>query len=72
MGNTNDCVEAALEALKEKFGEDFQFEEGDEFMFQLNNCCLYIGLDDGTLSVKFLGGEPIKLDIGCDIFKEVE
>lgn len=72
MGNTNECVCAAFKALKEKYGDDFTIEEGEEYVFQLKNCILYIGLDDGTLSVKFIGGETIPLDIGCDVYEEGE
>ncbi len=72
MSNTSECVNAAFKALKEKYGENFKIEDGEEYVFRLKNCALYIGLEDGTLSVKFIGGEVIPLDIGCDMYTEEE
>lgn len=38
MEDISKAIELAIAAFKEKFGEDAKLEEGDEVVFQLNNC----------------------------------
>ena len=37
MGNMENILELATAKLKEMYGDDFKFEEDDEFVFALNN-----------------------------------
>ena len=62
MGNMENILELATAKLKEKYGNDFQFEEGDEFVFTLNNGVLIILYEDLTLKIKTLLDNPIALD----------
>lgn len=59
-------------SLKEKFGEDAKLEEGDEVVFQLNNCVLIISIEDNTMKQKFIGGQPIKIDHTLKIYESEE
>ena len=44
IGNINEILEKATAKLKEMYGDDFKFEEDDEFVFALNNGALFISL----------------------------
>lgn len=44
MEDISKAIELAIAAFKEKFGEDAKLEEGDEVVFQLNNCVLIISI----------------------------
>lgn len=45
MEDISKAIELAVAAFKEKFGEDAKLEEGDEVVFQLNNCVLIISIE---------------------------
>lgn len=62
MDDTLKAIELALAAFKKEFGEDAKLEEGDEVVFQLNNCVLILSIEDNTLKQKFIGDLPIKVD----------
>lgn len=70
MFDYNEIITKALEKLKEIYGNDFEFEDGDEFVFSLKNCSLYIGLEEGCLKTKFMGDKVIDLDISCSLYDE--
>ena len=44
MNDIQTAIELAFLAFKEKFGEDAKLEEGDEVVFQFNNCVLIMGI----------------------------
>ena len=67
MGNTGDLMQLALEALKDKYGDDFQFEEGDKFLFSLkDDGALILSHDGQTLHVEVLLEPVIPLDTEFD------
>ena len=70
MDNTSEIMVRATELLKERFGEDFKFEEGDEFVFCLNNGVLILSLENGCLSIKIVGDEAFFIDMDFGIFVE--
>lgn len=70
MFNYNEIMNKATQKLKEIYGDDFAFEEGDEFVFSLKNCSLYIAVEEGTLKTKFIGDKVIDLDISCPLYDE--
>ena len=70
MEDISKAIELAIAAFKEKFGEDAKLEEGDEVVFQLNNCVLIISIEDNTM--KFIGGQPIKIDHTLKIYESEE
>lgn len=70
MFNYDEILKKATEKLKEIYGDDFVFEEGDEFVFSLKNCSLYIALEEGCLKTKFIGDKVIDLDISCPLYDE--
>ncbi len=66
------AVELAIAAFKEEFGEGAKFEEGDERVFQFNNCVLIIGVENRTLKETFIGGLPIRVNHTLKIYEKAE
>ena len=52
--------------LKEMYGDDFKFEEDDEFVFALNNGVLMLSYDEG-IKIKIMLDTVIPLDVDFDI-----
>jgi len=72
MDTAQKAINLALKALKEKFGKDVKLEDGEQVVFQLNNCTLTIGLNGDTLTTNFIGGQPIKVDYTVDFYESEE
>lgn len=70
MDDITKAIELALEAFKKELGEDAKLEEGDEVVFQLNNCVLIMSIEDNTLKQRFIGGLPIKVDYTLKIYEK--
>lgn len=64
--NINEILEKATAKLKEMYGDDFKFEEDDEFVFALNNGSLFISFDNG-MKIKIMLDKVIPLDIDFDL-----
>lgn len=64
--NINEILEKATAKLKEMYGDDFKFEEDDEFVFALNNGALFISFDNG-MKIKIMLDKVIPLDIDFDL-----
>ena len=71
MDEIYEIVNEAMEILKDKCGTP-ALDEGDEAVFLLNNCTLFLGFENGELKIKFIGGEPIKIDKSCSFYVEKE
>lgn len=65
----DDAVKAAFAEFKKEFGEDVNFEDGDEFVTIFNNATLIVSLEDNTLKTKFIGGKPYKVDMTLEIYE---
>lgn len=61
MGNIENILELATAKLKEMYGDDFKFEEDDEFVFALNNGSLILSYDEG-IKIKIMLDTVIPLD----------
>ena len=61
MGNIENILELATAKLKEMYGDDFKFEEDDEFVFALNNGALILSYDEG-IKIKIMLDTVIPLD----------
>lgn len=72
MKDIEKATELALAAFKERYGESVELEDGDEVVFQLNNCILIISIEDNTIKEKFIGGLPIKVDHTLKIYESEE
>jgi len=59
-------LELATKKLKEMYGDDFKFEEDDEFVFALNNGVLMLSYDEG-IKIKIMLDTVIPLDVDFDI-----
>lgn len=66
MGNMENILELATAKLKEMYGDDFKFEEDDEFVFALNNGVLMLSYDDG-IKIKIMLDTVIPLDMDFDL-----
>ena len=66
MGNMENILELATAKLKEMYGDDFKFEEDDEFVFALNNGVLMLSYDDG-IKIKIMLDTVIPLDVDFEI-----
>lgn len=68
MATVSDATTLAVEALKDKYGDDFQFEDGDKFVFSLKDDGVLILSHDGqTLHVELLLEPVIPLDTEFNI-----
>lgn len=65
-GNINEILEKATAKLKEMYSDDFKFEDGDEFVFALNNGILFISFDNG-MKIKIMLDTVIPLDMDFDL-----
>ena len=61
IGNIKNILELATAKLKEMYGDDFKFEEDDEFVFALNNGVLMLSYDEG-IKIKIMLDTVIPLD----------
>lgn len=66
MGNIENILELATAKLKEMYGDDFKFEEDDEFVFALNNGVLMLSYDEG-IKIKIMIDTVIPLDADFEI-----
>lgn len=68
MANVSDVTTLAIEALKDKYGDDFKFEDGDKFVFSLkDDGALILSHDGQTLHVELLLEAVIPLDTEFNI-----
>ena len=66
MGNMENILELATKKLKEMYGDDFKFEEDDEFVFALNNGVLMLSYDEG-IKIKIMLDTVIPLDVDFEM-----
>lgn len=66
IGNINEILEKATAKLKEMYGDDFKFEENDEFVFALNNGALFISFDE-DVKIKIMLDTVIPLDVDFEM-----
>lgn len=66
MGNMENILELAIAKLKEMYGDDFKFEEDDEFVFALNNGVLMLSYDEG-IKIKIMLDTVIPLDVDFEM-----
>ena len=66
IAHINEILEKATAKLKEMYGDDFKFEDGDEFVFSLNNGTLILSYDD-EIKVTVMLDTVIPLDMDFDL-----
>ncbi len=71
MDKVNKAIGLAMDEFKKENGEDAQLENGDEFATVFNDGVLIIGLEDSELKIKFLLGEPFKVDFELGMTERV-
>ena len=64
--NINEILEKATAKLKEMYGDDFEFEEGDEFVFSLNNGALMLSYDD-KIKITVMLDTVIPVDMDLEV-----
>ena len=72
MGNIENILKLATAKLKEMYGDDFKFEDGDEFVFTLNNGVLLISQEETELKIKIVLDTAIPLDADFDLEEGAE
>lgn len=70
MDKVNEAIKMAMEEFHKENGEDAQLEDGDEFATVFNDGILIIGLEDRQLNIKFILGEPFKVDFELGMTEE--
>lgn len=70
MDKVNEAIKLAMEQFHKENGEDAQLEDGDEFATVFNDGILIIGLEDRELNIKFILGEPFKVDFELGMTEE--
>lgn len=66
IGSMENILELATAKLKEMYGDDFKFEEDDEFVFALNNGVLMLSYDEG-IKIKIMLDTVIPLDVDFEM-----
>lgn len=69
MEDIQKAVELAIEAFKERYGQDAKLEDGDTFVCVMNNCTLIVSLKDGNLKEEFIGDKPLQVDHTLKIYE---
>ena len=64
--NIDEILGKAIAKLTEMYGDDFEFEEGDEFVFSLNNGALMLSYNNG-IKIKIMLDTVIPLDMDLDL-----
>ncbi|WP_163530978.1 hypothetical protein [Halobacillus ihumii] len=62
-----DFLSVVLKYVREEYG---QLEEGDEIAIVLNDAVVSVSLEDATLGVRVIAGEPDRLDISTGLIAE--
>lgn len=71
MDQINEAIKLAMKEFHKENGEDAKLEDGDEFATVFNDGILIIGLEDNELKIKFLLGEPFKVDFDLGMTERV-
>ena len=58
------------EAIDREFGEGAKLEEGETWVFQLNDCIMVMTNEDDTMKMEFVGGKPILVDATTGFYEE--
>lgn len=72
MDDIQKAVELALDAFKQRYGQDAKIEDGDSIVCVLNNCTLIIRLNDGNIKEEFIGGKPLRVNHTLKIYESEE
>lgn len=56
------------ELLRMKYGEDFEYEEGDEFFFAFRDCTVRTYMKDGERCITISGSETIQINTDLNYF----
>ena len=64
--NIDKILEKATAKPKEMYGDNFKFEEDDEFVFALNNGVLMLSYDEG-IKIKIMLDTVIPLDVDFEM-----
>ena len=67
-----DRLDKALQLAIKCLPKNNYLEDGDEFVTVFNDGVLIVKQDGPGLDVKFIAGEPYRVDFDLDLLKEVE
>jgi hypothetical protein len=66
----NEVFNKIDEAIGKELGEGWKLEDGETLVFQLNDCVLVLGYEDGQTRMEFVGGKPISVDVTTGFYEE--
>lgn len=64
----SEIAKVTEELLKKEYGEDFKYEDGDEFFFAFHNCTVRTYLKDGKFGITISRNETMQVDADLDCF----
>jgi hypothetical protein len=71
MDQINKAIALAMEEFRKENGEDAKLEDGEEFAAVFNDGILIIGIEDHELKIKFILGEPYKIDFDLGMTERI-
>lgn len=72
MDNISKAIDMMMKQMKDEIGDDYQLEEGEEIAGVFNDGVIIVGLENKSLRVNILAGEPMKFDFNLDLIEEIE
>lgn len=66
MDELTKSIESACSAFIEENGP---IADGDSFVAEFNNCCLYVRMDGNHFVTEFVGGKPYRIDMTLSIYE---
>lgn len=71
MEEIKKAVDLAMQEFRNKFGDDALLEDGEEFVTIFNNCILILSLEGSEIGVKFIAGNPFRVDAALSIYGDM-
>ena len=62
METVDQAIQLALNEFKKEYGKDAKLDDGDRFATVFNDGILIISMEEKTLKLDILAGEPYKVD----------
>jgi hypothetical protein len=71
MSKLNNALDKINEAMERELGGK-KLEEGEELVFQLNDCVVVLSNEDDIVKLSFVEGKPIPVDATTGMYEEGE
>jgi hypothetical protein len=64
------AIKLAVDEYKKEHGDDRWMEDGDAFATVFNDGVLIMSMEEKTLKIKILAGEPYKVDFNLELLSK--